>query len=121
MAGTGFSPAALSIGANAIRSAIKGVQAHTADPGVGGAANKSSAAMAVPAWSVVNANGGWGLAQPIALTGGTPNGPVQYVSLWTTADATGIWLGNYKLSGDLTFDSNGAYTIESLDFTGSAA
>jgi hypothetical protein len=89
MAVTGLSPAALIVGANAMRTAIKGAQMHTGDPGVGGAANKSSAAMAVPAWAVV--------------------------------DAAGIWYGNVQLTGDLTFDSNGAYTVETLPIAGTSS
>jgi hypothetical protein len=121
MAVTGLSPAALIVGANAMRTAIKGAQMHTGDPGVGGAANKSSAAMAVPAWAVVDAAGGWDLAAPIAFTGGSANGPAQFVSLWSDASGSGIWYGNVQLTGDLTFDSNGAYTVETLPIAGTSS
>lgn len=121
MATTGFSPFLLKIGANAMRSAVHGFQAHTDDPGVGGAANKSSAAMVAPVFTVVDANGGWDLAAPAPFTGGTPNGPVKFVSQWTSTDGTGSWCGNFQLTGDLTFDSNGAYTLESLPVVGTSS
>lgn len=121
MATTGFSPFLLKIGANAMRSAIKGFQLHTDDPGVGGAANKSSAAIVVPVFTVVDANGGWDLASPMVFNGGTPNGPVKYMSALTASDGTGSWCGNFALTGDLTFDSNGAYTVESLPVTGTSS
>lgn len=121
MAGTGFSSAALIVGANAIRTAIKGAQVHTDDPGVGGAANKSSAPMVMPSWAVVDGSGGWDLAAPIPFTGGTANGPAKYVSLWSDTSGSGIWYGNVRLTGDLTFDSNGAITLETLPITGTSS
>jgi hypothetical protein len=117
----GLSPAALVVGANAIRSALGGAQLHTADPGTGGAANKSSAAMVVPSWTVVNSSGGWDLATPLAFVGGTPNGPVTWVSLWSNISGLGVWYGNFQLSGDLTFDSTGATSVTSIPQTGSSA
>ncbi|OIN79353.1 hypothetical protein [Mycobacterium malmoense] len=113
----GLSPSALIDGANGIRANIGGVQAHTADPGTGGVANKSSAAMKVPAWTTPDANGNFDLASPILFDGGTPSGPVPWVSLWSDASGLGVWKGNMQLTGDLTFDSNGNITVESLPIT----
>lgn len=104
-----------------MRSAIQGIQLHVADPGVGGAANKSSAPMVVPVFTVVDANGGWDLASTMVFSGGTPNGTVRYGSAWTATDGTGSWCGNFALTGDLTFDSNGGYTLESLPVTGTSS
>lgn len=117
----GFSDAALKLGANAIRSALGGAQLHTGNPGDGGAANKSSAAMVVPAWTVVSGTGNWGLAAPMAFAGATPNGPITWVSLWSTTGPGAIWYGNFQLSGDLTADSEGNYTVNSLNLSGSSA
>jgi hypothetical protein len=117
----GLSAAALVIGANAIRSALGGAQLHTADPGTGGASNKSSAAMLAPSWTVVNGSGGWNLATPLAFVGGAANGPVTWVSLWSNTTGLGVWYGNFQLTGDLTFDSTGAYTVASLPITGSSS
>src|ERR1044072_5438134 len=103
---SGLSDAALVIGATAIRSALAGAQLHTGNPGTGGAANKSSAAMVVPAWTVVTGSGNFGLAAPMVFSGATPNGPITWVSLWSNASGTGVWYGNYQLTGDLTADAD---------------
>lgn len=113
-----FSNSAMLVGGNAIRAALGGMQLHADNPGVGGAANNSSAGMQVPTWSTVTGSGNFGLAAPVAFTGGTANGPCTYVSLWSNATGSGTWYGNFALSGDLTFDSNGDYTVETLDLTG---
>lgn len=116
-----LSDAALNVGANAIRSALGGLQLHTGNPGAGGAANKSSAPMVAPAWTVVSGSGDFDLAAPAPFTGGTPNGPVTYVSVWSNTSGSGVWYGNFALSGDLTFDSSGNYTLDSLPMDGSSS
>lgn len=118
---SGLSDAAMVLGANAIRSALGGAQLHTADPGAGGAASKSSAAMVVPAWTIVTGPGNFDLAAPMAFSGATPNGPITWVSLWSTTGPAPIWYGNYQLSGDLTADASGNYTVNSIDLNGSSA
>ncbi|OBC11444.1 hypothetical protein A5784_35190 [Mycobacterium sp. 852013-50091_SCH5140682] len=115
-----FSDAAIVLGANAIRSALGAAQLHTGNPGAGGAASKSSAAPLVPAWTVVDANGNFDLAVPLAFTGATPNGPIKYVSLWSTVGGSPVWYGNFQLSGDQTADSAGNYTVNSLAVTRTA-
>ena len=118
---TGFSDALMVIGATAIRNAIGGLQLNTADPGSGGAANKSSAGMVTPSWTVPSGSGNFDLATPAAFTGGAANGTVTYVSLWSDTTGSGTWYGNFALSGDLTFDSTGAITLDSLTQTGSSS
>ncbi|ETB34456.1 MULTISPECIES: hypothetical protein [Mycobacterium avium complex (MAC)] len=119
--GDGFSDALLAVQGNATRSAIKGLQLHTGNPGVGGAANKSSAPMQTPVWTVVDAAGGFDLAAPVQFSGGTPNGLAPYVSAWSDTSGSGTWYGNFPLTGDLTFDSNGQLTLETFTVTGAAA
>lgn len=110
-----LSPAALVVGGNAIRAVLKGMQLHSGNPGTGGSANKTTAAPVAPVWTAVDANGNFGLSAPVAFAGGAPNGPVTYVSLWSSLDlTTATWYGNYALSGDQTADSNGAYTVETF-------
>lgn len=116
-----LSNAAMSVGGNAIRSAIGGLQLHTGNPGTGGAANKSSAGMQAPSWTTVVGSGNFGLAAPVAFDGGTPNGACTYVSAWSNTSGSGTWYGNFVLTGDLTFDSNGDYTLETLDLNGSSS
>lgn len=116
-----LSDAAMVVGANALRTALAGMQLHTGNPGAGGAANKSSAPMVAPAWTVVTGDGDFGLAAPVAFTGATPNGPITYVSLWSNISGSGVWYGNFVLSGDLTADATGAYTIQTFPLNGSAS
>jgi hypothetical protein len=116
-----FSDAAMTVGANALRAALGGMQLHTGNPGAGGAANKSSAPMQVPSWTVVSGDGDFGLAAGVAFTGCTPNGPITYCSLWSNTSGSGIWYGNFVLSGDLTADSAGDYTVEALAINGSSS
>lgn len=118
---SGFSNALLTVGANAMRSAIGGMQLHIDNPGEGAAANKSSAAAVVPAWTVVTGPGNFALAAPVAFSGATPNGPIKYVSLWSNANGTGIWYGNFALTGDQTADSEGNYTVNTGDLAGSSS
>lgn len=118
---SGLSDAAMTVGANAIRTALGGAQLHTDDPGTGGAANKSSAPMVAPSWTVVSGSGDFGLAAPIAFTGASPNGAIKWVSLWSNTTGSGVWYGNFQLTGDLTADSAGNYTVDSLTLTGSSS
>lgn len=114
-----LSPAALVVGANAIRSAMVALQLHSGNPGTGGAANKTSASPVAPTWSTVDSGGNWGLQAPVPFSGVAPNGAVTYVSVWSNLNlSTATWYGNYALSGDLTADANGAYTIETFPFEG---
>lgn len=117
----GLSNSAMVDGANGIRSNLGGLQVHTANPGTGGAASKSSAPMVVPSWTTPTADGDFDLAAPVLVTGGTPNGPATWISLWSNTSGSGVWKGNFPLTGDLTFDSNGVLTIESIAFNGSAS
>lgn len=116
-----FSNAAMVVGANALRTALGGMQLHTGNPGDGGAANKSNAAMKVPVWTVVTGDGDFGLAAPVPFTGATANGTIAWVSLWSNTSGSGVWYGNFQLSGDLTADASGAYTVEALVLNGSSS
>jgi hypothetical protein len=116
-----LSPAAIVVGGNAIRAALAAMQLHSGDPGTGGSANRSSAPPLAPAWSTVDSNGGFGLSVPVAFTGCAVNGPITFVSLWSGLNlTTATWYGNFPLSGDLTADSNGDYTVETFNLSGVA-
>lgn len=116
-----FSDALLTVGANAMRSAIGGMQLHTENPGAGGAANKSSAGMKVPSFTIVSGSGNFDLAAPVPFTGATPNGPIKWVSLWSNTSGSGTWYGNFQLTGDLTADSDGKFTVNSGALSGSSS
>jgi hypothetical protein len=115
-----FSDAAMTVGANAIRAAVGGFQLHTGNPGAGGAASKSSAPMQAPSWTVVTGDGDFGLAAPVAFTGCAPNGPITWLSAWSNTSGSGIWYGNFALSGDVTADSSGNYTVQTFPINGSS-
>jgi len=116
-----LSDAAMLVGANAVRAVLGGAQMHIGDPGTGGAANKSSAPMLVPVWGTPAADGDFDLDADLVFEGGTPNGPATHVSLWSNTSGSGIWYGNFPLSGDNTFDSAGNYTVDSIDLDWAAA
>lgn len=117
-----FSNALMTVGANAIRSAIKGFQLHTDNPGSGGAANKSSAPPLAPSFSTVSNDGDFSLANELTFTGAEPNGPIKYLSAWSSTNiASAIWYGNFKLTGDLTADANGHYRLEGFQADGSSS
>lgn len=116
-----LSAAAIIVGGNAIRAALVGMQLHTDNPGVGGSANKSSASPVTPVWGTLDSSGNFGLAAPVAFSGCADNGPITYVSLWSSLTlSSATWYGNFALSGDLTADSNGDYTVEALNLEGIA-
>jgi hypothetical protein len=116
-----LSNAAMVVAANALRNALGGLQLHTGNPGDGGAANKSSAPMVAPSWTVVTGDGDFGLAAAAAFSGCTPNGPITWVSAWSNTTGSGIWYGNFLLTGDLTADASGFYTLDTFPLNGSAA
>lgn len=110
-----LSDAAMNVGATAVRAVLGGAQIHYDNPGTGGAAAKSAAPMVVPAWGTPAADGDFDLAADLVFSGGTPNGPVWGVSLWSNTSGSGVWYGNFPTSGDATFDSAGNYTVDSID------
>ncbi|KLO25906.1 hypothetical protein ABW16_21595 [Mycolicibacter heraklionensis] len=110
-----WSPEALVVASTALRSAVKGVQLHTGDPGIGASANRSSAAPKAPNLGPVDSSGDFNLATPLQFTGCTRNGPIRYISLWSGTNlGAATWYGNVALTGDQTADSYGNYTLESL-------
>lgn len=110
-----WSSAALVVAGTALRSAVKGIQLHTGDPGDGASANRSSAAAKSPTFSAVDSSGDFNLATPLQFTGCAANGAIKYISLWSSTNlGAGTWYGNVALSGDQTADSSGNYTLNSL-------
>lgn len=117
----GLSPAAMIVGAGAIRSALAYAALHKGDPGNGGSANIIAGPLQKPLWSTPTDDGDWELASPIKFTGMTPNTTVTHMSLWSiNSTSTGIWYGNFPLSGDNQTDSNGEYTVDSMQFDGAS-
>ncbi|AVJ50242.1 hypothetical protein I5J36_gp25 [Mycobacterium phage Mendokysei] len=113
-----FSPAAMIVGANAIRSTFVKMKLHSDDPGNGGAANATTAGVQTFTWGAATNDGDFDLNSPVNFSGGTPLGPVTHCSLWN-ADET-VWGGNFILTGDQTFNSAGEYVVTALPQNGSA-
>lgn len=56
------------------------------------------------------------LTQSRAFAGGTPNGPLRYVGLWSAATG-GVFHGSFALDADsdLIFNANGEYVLNRLE------
>lgn len=91
---------------------------HTADPGATGA-NASAAARKAVTFSV-DADGDLTLTGTVAFTGGTANGACTHVGLWSALTA-GTFRGGFALTGDLTFNSAGEYTLTGLTINGTSS
>ena len=115
----GFSPAAMIVGANAIRTAVVKMKLHSADPGNGGTANATTAGVQTFAWAAATSDGDFDISAPVNFSGGASNGAVTYCSVWDSAGTT--WYGNFLLTGDATFNSAGEYVVTALPQNGSAS
>lgn len=117
-----FSQFALTVASKAIQNGIKGIQLHSADPGQGGASNRSTAGAKQPVWSAVDSTGSFSLAQPLQFMGCGSGAVIAWVSLWDSTSLGGAnWYGNVQITGDTTADSAGNYTLSSLVINGSSA
>lgn len=99
--------AALNLGANAIKAGITHLSLHTATPNSSGS-NESTAARKPAGWGTV-ATGDFSTTN-VAFTGGAANGPVTHVGYWSAITA-GTFYGYEAITGDITFNSAGEYTI----------
>lgn len=89
------------------------VSLHSAQPDSTGS-NITTAAKMTPTWT--HTNGVLQLSVSEAFTGGAANGAVTHVGLWDTGSAH--FLGWYSItSGDTTFNSSGAYTLDNITIT----
>ena len=110
--------AALQLGGAAIAAGITYLSLHSADPGVAGTSNVTTAAR--KAATLTSTNGNIALGSSVAFTGGAANGAVAFVGLWSAATG-GTYYGSVALTGDATFNSAGEYTVTALNFNGSAS
>lgn len=111
-----LSDAALTAGANTIKTNITHFQLHSGAPGLAGTTN--AVGTRVAAAGTVDADGDitW---SNIAFTGLTANQAVAYVSYWTASSA-GTYYGSAALSGDTTANAAGEYTVTSVTETSTA-
>lgn len=111
---------AMILAANALRTAMTHMQLHSADPGVAGTSNVTTAARQAITWSSASSDGDFGLSGAINFTGVAASGAATYVSLWS-ALTSGTWYGNFALTGDATANADGEYTVTALNLNGSAS
>ena len=104
----------IQVGAAAIAADINKISLHTGDPGAAGANNKTTAADKTV---TCTATGGVVTVPSTAFTGGAANGPATHVGLWNGTN----YRGSYPLTGDLTFNAAGEYTVTSVTITGTGS
>jgi hypothetical protein len=114
-----LSNAAMDTAASAIAAGYAFAQLHTAAAGSAGTANVAASARLPVSWASPTGAGSLALASALNFTGGAASGPVYSVTLWS-ASSGGVFGGEFVLTGDTTFNSLGAYTVNSLSLTGSA-
>lgn len=90
---------------------------HSADPGTTGANPTTHTRVAVT-WTV-DADGDLTSGSK-AFTGGAANGAVTHVGLWSAATA-GTFRGAFALTGDLTSNAAGEYTVTQVTINGTSA
>lgn len=96
---------------------------HSADPGTSGTSPCNSARVAVT-WTV-DADGDLTSGSK-NFTGGTANGAVTHVGLWSSAGTGtpptgGTFRGSFALTGDNTFNSAGEYTVTQVTINGTSS
>lgn len=112
--------AAMTVAANALRGALLYGQLHSAAAGASGTDNLCTSGRLAITWTAATGPGDFGLAAPIGFDGGTPDGDVFSLTLWSASTA-GTFYGEIQLTGDSQFDSSGAYSVTKMDFAGAAA
>lgn len=116
----GFNNAAMTVAANALRTAMTHGQLHTAAAGAAGTSNVTTAARQAITWASVTGAGDFGLSSTLEFTGGAASGPVFSITLWS-ASTGGTFYGEFILAGDTTFNGAGQYSVTSLNHDGSAS
>ena len=101
--------AALVTAGNALNAKHKFLQLHSGAPGAAGTNNIIGGARR-PLTMTVDADGDLIMSGSIAYTGLTPNGAVQYITIWDLV-SSGELQGSYALVGDNTANSSGEYTV----------
>jgi len=111
---------ALNVAADAMAAVITHTSIHTAEPDDTGS-NESTAPRELITWNPA-AGGTVAMAAAQGFTGGTPNGPAEYVGLWGGAGPGGTFYGAKQIPapGDQTFNGAGEYTLNTLTLPGSA-
>ncbi len=109
--------ATLNIGADAMKAAMSHASIHTAIPDSTGS-SPSTAPRQPIIWDATT-GGDMVCSTPIPFTGGAPGGPALVIGLWS-APSAGVFRGWLELDGDLTFNSEGELTVDSISIPGTA-
>lgn len=117
----GLSNAAMILAANALRAGLLGAQLHSAAAGSSGTSNLCASSRKSVTWAAATANGDFGLSTQIDFTGGAASGPVYSVTLWSNSSSGGTFYGEFVLTGDVTFNAAGEYSVTVLNLDGSAS
>lgn len=91
---------------------------HSADPGTTGTNLVTTTARIAAAWAV-DADGDLTLSSAAAFVGAPATTAVTYVGLWSALTA-GTFRGGFALTGDLTTNAAGEYTVTALTITGTS-
>lgn len=118
---SGFSDAAMTVGANAIKAVATHAQLHSAAAGGSGTLNVTTAARKPITWGSTTGAGDFGLGAQLDFTGGAANGPVYSVTLWSQLATGGTFYGEFLNTGDPTFNAIGEFSVISLTEDGSSS
>lgn len=112
--------AALDLMATALKNGATHMSLHSANPGTTGTSEITAAGRQPIAWDGPTTGGDISLSGTEAFTGGTGGGAVTHVGLWSAATG-GTFYGGFALTGDLTFNAAGEYTVQDVTINGSAS
>lgn len=115
MAGSGLNSNAMTLAADALKGAMLYAQLHSGPAG-DGTANIAATTRKAVTWAD-GSPGSFGIASPLNFTGGSPNGDVYSVTLWSSA-TSGTYYGEFLTSGSSTLDGSGNYVLSGLDVIG---
>lgn len=101
---------ALTLMANALDAAVTHMRLHSADPGT---TEASSVGTRQPCAFTSDSDGDLTLDAAVNFTGLTANQAVTWVTLWS-ASTGGTRYGKFQLTGDLTANAAGEYSVTAL-------
>lgn len=110
--------AALNVMADSFRTTYPYLGLHTATPNVDTGTNQTTHARVLHGAPAASGSGDLTITNK-NFTGGAASGPVTHVGFWTAATA-GTFGGYFALTGDVTSNAAGEYTITSLVIDGSS-
>ena len=107
--------AILNVGCDAMRLVATHLGLHSAAPDASGS-NRCASALVAAGWPVAVA-GDTAVANK-AFTGVVASGPVTHIGFWNAAGT--VFYGAQSVTGDLSANSAGEYTVTSVQLNGTA-